>query len=151
MRSILLYGCKTWPMRVVGKMMLVVLDNGSIRRMPYARRRDCASTVELQRRLRLTSISPQLVQRRLLRFWHGARRPEASLVVKASSMPTEDVGVDTKGIPRHSIWTTSFRMRTMEKRLGKNLRRARAGPSKLGRLYLRRGQFHWRCRLSPPG
>ncbi len=34
-RSILLYGCETWPVRVADEMTLEVFDNGSIRRILY--------------------------------------------------------------------------------------------------------------------
>ncbi len=37
-RSILLYGCETWPVRVADERMLVVFDNDSICRILHARR-----------------------------------------------------------------------------------------------------------------
>ncbi len=80
MRSILLYGCETWPVRVAGKMMLEVFDNDSIHRILRVRRRDCVHYVELRRRLSLTSIPALLVQRRLRWFGHAARRPEGELI-----------------------------------------------------------------------
>ncbi len=74
MRSILLYGCEIWPVRVTDERMLEVFDNGSIRRILRVRRRDCVPSVELRRRL--THISALLVQRKLRWFGHAARRPE---------------------------------------------------------------------------
>ncbi len=64
MRSILLYGCKTWPVRIVDERMLEVFGNDSIRRILRVRRRDCVPFVELHRRLCLTSIPALLVQKR---------------------------------------------------------------------------------------
>ncbi len=54
--------------------MLEVFDNDSIL---HVRRRDCVPSVELRRRLCLTSIPAQLVQRRLR--WFG-RRIECELI-----------------------------------------------------------------------
>ncbi len=79
-RSILLYDCETWPVRVADERMLEVFDNDSIRRILHARRRDCVPSVKLRRRLGLTSIPVLLVQRRLRWFGHGVRRPEGELI-----------------------------------------------------------------------
>ncbi len=64
-RSILLYGCETWPVRVADERMLDVFDNDSIRCILRVRRRDCMPPVELRRHLYLTRIPALLVQRRL--------------------------------------------------------------------------------------
>ncbi len=79
-RSILLYGCETWSVRVADERMLEVFDNDSIRRILRVRRRDCVPSVELRRRLCLTSIPALLVQKRLRWFGHAARRPEGELI-----------------------------------------------------------------------
>ncbi len=79
-RSILLYGCETWPARVADERMLEVFNNDSIRRILHVRRRDCVPSVEQRRRLCLTSIPALLVQRRLHWFGHAARRPEGELI-----------------------------------------------------------------------
>ncbi len=79
-RSILLYCCETWPVRVADERMLEVFDNDSIRRILRVRRRDCVLSVELSRRLSLTSILALLVRRRLFWFGHAARRPEGELI-----------------------------------------------------------------------
>ncbi len=60
--------------------MLELFDNGSIRRILHVRRRDCVPSVELRRRLSLTSIPALLEQRRLRWFGHAARRPEGELI-----------------------------------------------------------------------
>ncbi len=49
-RSILLYGCETRPVRVADERMLEVFDNDSIRPILRVRRRDCVPSVELRRR-----------------------------------------------------------------------------------------------------
>ncbi len=64
-RSILFYGCETWPVRVADEKMLGVFDNDSMCRILRLRRRDCVPSVELRRRLCNTSIPALLVQRRL--------------------------------------------------------------------------------------
>ncbi len=79
-RLILLYGCKTRPVRGSDQRMLEVFDNDSTRRILRVRRRDCMPSVELHRRLCLTSIPALLVQRRLRWFGHAARPPEGELI-----------------------------------------------------------------------
>ncbi len=80
-------GCETWPVRVADERMLEVFDNDSIRRILRVRRRDCVPSVELRRRLSLTSIPALLVQSRLRWFGHAARRPEGELI-KDLLLPT---------------------------------------------------------------
>ncbi len=86
-RSTFLYGCETWPVRVADERMLEVFDNDSICHILRVRRRDFVQSMELRRRLRLTSIPALLVQRRLLWFGHPARRPEGELI-KDLLLPT---------------------------------------------------------------
>ncbi len=86
-RSILLYGCETWPARVADERMLEVFDNDSINHIICIRRRDCVPSVELRHRLCITSILVLLVQRRLRWFCHAARRPEGELI-KDFFLPT---------------------------------------------------------------
>ncbi len=57
-RSILLYGCETWPVQVADESMLEVFDNDSIRQILHVRRRDCMPSVKLRRHLGHTSILP---------------------------------------------------------------------------------------------
>ncbi len=64
-RSILLYGCETWLVRVTDEKMLGVFDKYSIRRILRVKCRDYVPSVELRRRICLTSIPALLVQRRL--------------------------------------------------------------------------------------
>ncbi len=86
-RSIFLYGCETWPVRVADERMLEVFDNDSIRCILHVRRRDCVLSVEQRRRLSLTSLPALLVQRRLRWFGHATRRPEGELI-KDLLLPT---------------------------------------------------------------
>ncbi len=74
-------------MRVADERMLEVFDNDSIHRILRVRRRDCVPSVELRRRLSLTSIPALLVQKRLRWFGHAARRPEGELI-KDLLLPT---------------------------------------------------------------
>ncbi len=67
-RSILLYKCETWTVRVADEMILVVFDDDSIL---HVRRRDYVPTEELGRRLSLTCLPGQLDQRRLRWFGHA--------------------------------------------------------------------------------
>ncbi len=85
--QILLYGCETWPVRVADERILGIFDNDSIRHILSVRRRDCVPFVELRRRICLTRIPAQLVQRRLRWFDHAARRPEGELI-KDLLLPT---------------------------------------------------------------
>ncbi len=59
--------------------MLEVFDSDSIHRILRVRHRYCVPSVELGRRLCLTSIPTRLVQRRLRRFGRAARCPEGGL------------------------------------------------------------------------
>ncbi len=67
--------------------MLEVFDNDSINRFLCVRRRDCVPSVELRRRLCITSILVLLVQKRLRWFCHAARSPEGELT-KGLLLPT---------------------------------------------------------------
>ncbi len=87
MRSILLYGGETWPVRVADERMLEVFDNDSIRRILCVRRRDCVPSLELRRRLCLTRTPALLVQRRLCWFGHAAKRTVGELI-KDLLLPT---------------------------------------------------------------
>ncbi len=60
--------------------MLEIFDNDSIRRILRLRRRDCVPSVELRRRMCLTSKAALLVQRRLRWFGHAARLPKGELI-----------------------------------------------------------------------
>ncbi len=89
MRSILLCGCETWPVRLADERTLEVFNNDSIRRILRVNQRDCVPSVEVARRLCLTDIPAPLVQRKLRCFGHAARRPEGELI-KDLLLPTRE-------------------------------------------------------------
>ncbi len=124
MRSILLYSCETWPVRVADERMLEVFDNDNIRRILRVRRRDCMPPVELRRRLCLTSMPALIVQRRFRWFGHAARRPEGELIKDLAQTSwgfAEDMGNHDQGRPVTALRTASLRPRTMEKGLGESV------------------------------
>ena len=79
-RTILLYGCETWPLRAVDQRKLEVFDNDCLRYILRCRWTDRVPTITLRRRLNLRPLSPVLLQRRLRWFGHGARRQEGELI-----------------------------------------------------------------------
>ncbi len=114
---ILLYGCETRPIRVAEERILEGFDNDSIRRILRVKRRDCVPSVELRRRLCLTSIPTLLVQRRLRWFGHAARRPEGELI-KDVLLPTPSRMWRRRTGGQLKTWATTIkadlRLRTME-------------------------------------
>ncbi len=133
MRSILLYGCETWPVRVADERMLEVFDNDSIRCILHVKRRDCVPTVEPRHRLCLTSLPALLVQRKRRWFGHAARRSEGELIKdlllpapprtlrRRACRPVEDMGNRDQGQPGTDLWTANLPPRTMEKGLGESV------------------------------
>ncbi len=99
--------------------MLEVFDNDSIHRILRVRRRDSVPYVELRRRLCLTSIPVQFVQRRLRWFGHTARRPEGELIKDLllstpprTWRPAEDASNHYQGKPRAPLRATDYLLRT---------------------------------------
>ncbi len=86
--------------------MLEVFDNDSIRRILRVRRRNCVPSVELRRRLSLTSIPALLVQRRFRWFGHAARRPEGELI-KDLLLPTPPRTWRRRTGGQLKTWTTT--------------------------------------------
>ncbi len=80
-RTILLYGCETWPLRVEDQRCLEVFDSDCLRRILGRRRRDRVPCEVLRHRLHLRALTPMFLQRRLRWFGHAARRP-AGLIVR---------------------------------------------------------------------
>ena len=78
-RTILLYGCETWPMRVADQRRLEVFDNDCLRSILHYRRLDRVPTATLRQRLSLRPLPSVLLQRRLRWFGHAARRPVGNL------------------------------------------------------------------------
>ncbi len=100
-------GCETWHVRVADERMLEVFDNDSIRRILRVRRRDCVLSVELRRRLSLTSIPALLVQKRLRWFGHTARRPEGELI-KDLLLPTPPCTWRRRAGGQLKTWATTI-------------------------------------------
>ncbi len=107
-RSILLYGCETWPVLVANERMLEVFDNDSIRRILRVRHIDCVSSVELHRRLCLTGLPALLVQRRPRWFGHAASRPEGELI-KDLLLPTPPRTWRRRAGGQMKIWATTIK------------------------------------------
>ncbi len=156
-----LYCCETWPLRVGDERTLEVFDNDSIGRILRVRRWDCVPSVELRRRLCLTSISVLLVQRRLLWFGHAARRPEGELI-KGLLLPTSPrtwrrrAGgqLKTRATTIKATWNRSPDRESSAthdgERTGWKCLVSCTGPPSLECLRTRRGQCSWLCRLNPP-
>ncbi len=104
-RSILLDGCETWPVRVADERMLEVFDNGS------------STMVELQRRLVLTYIPAELIQRGLRWFGRVARRPNGAQI-RGFLLPTPPVVLrPPRNPPRSSKSQTCARQLACVKRV----------------------------------
>ncbi len=98
----------TWLVRVADERMLEVFDNDSIHRILYLRRRDCVPSVELQRRLCLTTMPALFMQRRLRWFDHAARRPTGELIKDlVLSTPPRTWPRRTEGQPK--AWATMIK------------------------------------------
>ncbi len=79
-RSIPLYYCEIWPVRLADERMLVVFDHDIIHFILHVRRSDCLSSLEPLRHRRFTRIPAQHVQRRLFWFGHAVRHPDGDLL-----------------------------------------------------------------------
>ncbi len=73
-RTILLYGYETWPLRVEDRKRLEVFDNDCLRRIERCDRRDRVPRAVLRQRLQLPTLPALLLQHRLRWFGHAARR-----------------------------------------------------------------------------
>ncbi len=87
--------------------MLEVFENVSISSILRLKRRDFVQSVEMHRRLRLTSIPPLLVQRRLRWLGHPARRPEGELI-KDLLLPTPPRTWRRRAGGQLKTWTTTI-------------------------------------------
>ncbi len=142
---ILLYGCETWLVQAANERMSAVFDSDRIRRVENVRRRDCILTVELRRRLSLTSMRVQwkkkaskegLIGLAVLRDVPRVDRSgTSSLVARTSWIQTKDVGHGTQARPGTSLWTANIRPRTIEKWLNESLLWIRTGQSSRWHLH----------------
>ncbi len=70
-RTILVYGCEAWPLRVENQRRLEVFDNDCLRRILGRRRLDRSPCAVLRRQLHLRVLPPVSIQRRLCWFGHA--------------------------------------------------------------------------------
>lgn len=72
-RSILLYGCETWPIRKADLRRVEVFDHYNLRRILHVRPLDFVANKEVRRRCNLQAITDLLRARRLRWFGHASR------------------------------------------------------------------------------
>ena len=79
-RSILLYGCETWPVRVADMRKMEVFDHWCLRILLKIRPLDQISNKEVRRRCRgIAKLDAIIQQRRLRWFGHVIRRPSTDI------------------------------------------------------------------------
>ncbi len=83
-------------------------DNDSIRRILPVRRRGCVPSVELRRRLCLTSMPALLVQRRLHWFGHATRRTKGELIKDNLLLPTPPRTYRRRAGGQLKAWATTI-------------------------------------------
>ncbi len=84
-RTILLYGSETWPLRVEDQRRLKSFDNDCMCRLLCRRRLDPVPSAVFRRQLHLRALHPVLLQRRLRLFGHAARRPVGEIIREVSN------------------------------------------------------------------
>ncbi len=106
------FALRFWDMACTSnrRMMLEAYGNDSIRRSLQVRCRDCVPSVELRRRLSLTSIPALLVQRKLRWFGNAAKRPDGKLI---KDPHLTCVSYNDQSRLRALLRTTSFRLSTI--------------------------------------
>ncbi len=83
--------------------------NDGFHRILHVRHRDCVPSVKLRRRLHLTIMLAQLVQRRLRWFVHAARRPEGELI-KDLPLPTPPHTWHRRAGGQLKTWATTIKV-----------------------------------------
>ncbi len=107
-RTIMLYGCETWPLRVEDQRRLEVFDSDCLRRILGYRRQDRIPCVALRHRLHLRALPPVLLQRRLRWFGHAARRP-ASKIIREVINPESSAHWRNKRGGQLKTWMTTLK------------------------------------------
>ncbi len=79
-KTILIYGYKTWPLRVEDQRCLEVLANDWLDCILGRQRRDPVPCDVLRHRLHLRNLPPTLLQRRLRWVGHAARRRAVEII-----------------------------------------------------------------------
>ncbi len=72
-RTILLYGCESWPVRVEDRKRLEVFDEERLRRIKRCYRSDRVLCAVLRKRLQLPTLPARVLQRHLRWFGHADR------------------------------------------------------------------------------
>ncbi len=86
-RTILLYGCETWPVRVEDLRRLEVFDNDCLLCLLRCCRRDRVPCASLRQRCSLRALPSVLLQRRLRWFGPASRRAPGE-IIREFSCPT---------------------------------------------------------------
>ncbi len=128
-RSILLYGCETWPVRVADERMLKGFYNDSTRRILHVRRRDCGTAspplpykhTDTARAKKAPLVWTCRETSRRRADQGSSPSHTASHVVQTSWRPAEDMGNHDQGRPVTGLLTASLRPHTMEEGLGESL------------------------------
>ncbi len=81
-RTVLLYGCESWPLHVEDQRRLEIFNNDCLRRILGCRHQDRIPCVALRHRLNIRALPPVFLQRRLRWFGHTARRPAGGLILE---------------------------------------------------------------------
>lgn len=81
-RTILLYGCETWPLRKEDLHQLDVFDHFCLRRILRVRLSDRIPNAAIRARCKILSLEETLLKRRLRWFGHVLRRPDEEIVRK---------------------------------------------------------------------
>ncbi len=110
-RSTRLWCTRFCPMvarRVVDERVLSVFDNDCISHILNVGRRDCGPSVELRCHLCLTGMPALLMQKRLLRFGHAARRPGGELITDLL-LPTQPRTWRRRTGGQLKMWATTIK------------------------------------------
>ncbi len=81
-RTILLYGCESWPLRVEYQRRLEVFYNGCLCRIRGRGRLDRVPCAIRRHRLHPRTLSLAFLQRRLCWFGHAAQRPAGEIILE---------------------------------------------------------------------
>ena len=81
-RSVLLYGCETWPLRCEDTRKLEVFDHWCLRIISKVRWSEGISNEAIRRRCDIPRLSALIIQRRLQWFGHVLRKPADQLTKK---------------------------------------------------------------------
>ncbi|MDY6930075.1 MAG: reverse transcriptase family protein [Pseudomonadota bacterium] len=107
-RTTLLYGSETWPLRVADRNKIEVFDNDCLRRILHVRRIEHIPVSTLQRKCHLLSMPSLMLQRRLRWFGHVARRSPGELLHEAVHLTPRETWRKRLG-GQLKTWTTTIK------------------------------------------